>query len=517
MGRLTLCGIAILLAGTVLGANGTRPGVWCYRPCECEAWLLKRTRAEADRGILHFGYPGSFLSLTNEPACFYSAGPVAGYEAIPGAPDVPPHRREFPETRQPLSFANGIYDRGTVDIGFVRARADGEPRLFVGESLSEVRASDTNGFEQSTRMIEERPSFWRSGIPLALRYFRFVTPVRDVAFDSQVDWAADPGTPPGDDPRLRRMWTVGVETLRRCTRHFLLDGLKRDRMPWAADLVVAILAEARSFRNAEIIKRELAALGSGDPQKTQVNGILAYSLWWVIGHEVFQRHFGDAAFLQLHYPRICERMDELVGHEDARGFVVKGLGWDFMDWTDSDSGVLKSEVTRQAIYFGAVRAAACLAGRMRDVARERRWREKASRLRQAIHAGGMDGTRHARMLAVVFGLVSGETARAYAREIAADTLPPTVTPYMAAFETMALQMGGQPEAARRRLEAVWGRMIDAGCDTYWEGWDDSQTGDSRYRYYSRPFGKSLCHVWSTAPVFLVPWLDGGKRVELLVD
>ena len=492
-------------------------GVWCYRPYECEAWLLQRTRAEADRGILHFGYPGSFLRLDREPACFYSATPVDGYESVAGTPDVPPHRREFPETRQPLSCADGLYDRGTIDIGYVRARAAEAPRLFVGESLPEVRASDTNGFEQSTKMIEEAPGRWRSEIPLALRYFRFETPVEDVAFDSQVDWRANPGEPPCDDPRLRRMWTAGVETLRRCTRHFLLDGLKRDRMPWAADLVMATLAEARSFRNAEIVKRELAALGSGDPKETQVNGILAYSLWWVIGHEVFQRHFGDDAYLRLHYPRICERMDELVGHEDARGFVVKGLGWDFMDWTDSDSGELKSETTRQVIYFGAVRAAACLAGRMGDVAREKRWREKASRLGQAILAGGMDGTRHARMLAIVFDLVSGETAQAYAREIAAGNLPPTVTPYMAAFETMALLKGGQPEAARRRLEAVWGRMIDSGCDTYWEGWDDSQTGDDRYRYYSRPFGKSLCHAWSAAPVFLVPWLDGGQEMELLGD
>lgn len=490
-------------------------GVWCYRPYECEAWLLQRTRAEADRGILHFGYPGSFLRLEREPDCRYVAAPIEGHEAIPGPPNVPPHRRELPETRQPLSFANGIYDRGTIDIGFVRARADGAPQLFVGESLSEVRASDTNGFEQSTRMIEESPGCWRSEIPLALRYFRFGTSVEGVAFDSQVDWTADPGVPPCDDPRLRRMWTVGVETLRRCTRHFLLDGLKRDRMPWAADLVLAILAEALSFQNAEIIKRELAALGSGDPRNTQVNGILAYSLWWVIGHEVFQRHFGDDAYLRLHYPRICERMDELVGHEDAHGFVVKDLGWDFMDWTNSDSGELKSEVTRQVIYFGAVRAAASLARRMGDLARERRWREKASRLGQTILACGMDSTRHARILAIVFGLVTGESAQAYAREIAADKLPPTVTPYMAAFETMALLTGGQPAAARRRFEAVWGKMLDAGCDTYWEGWDDSQTGDDRYRYYSRPFGKSLCHAWSTAPVFLIHALVGGELLEIL--
>ena len=501
---------ALLVLSLTVGLSAAA-GVWCYRPYEYEAWMLQQMKDEANRGVLHFGHPGKYLRLSQEPKAFYSETPVAGYEAIPGVPGVQPHRRMRPTTRQTPKLADGIYDLGHLDVGYVYAEAGYRPNLFVGESLPEVRNSDWSGFEQLTLMVPAGPNLWRSDVPVALRYYRFTTEIRGTHFLSQVDWREPAGGFACGDVRKERLWRTGAETLRLCTRTFLIDGIKRDRLPWAGDLAVEIMGAAYSFGDQEPIKRTLAMLGSGDVRAGHVNGIAGYSLWWVVGHDLLQLYFDEPDFLRLHYPRICERMDEIATHEDERGFFAKDLGWDFIDWQGRKGGSLKSEITLQVIYFGALKAAARLAERSGDATRAAAWREKAKTLGARILAAGMDATRHARMMAIVFGLVEGETAARYAKEIAADDLPPTGTPYMASFEVMALVKGGETAAALRKFESVWGAMLDFGADAYWEGWNAEDKGEEVYEFYGRPFAKSLCHAWSSGPAFLIPGTFLGVR------
>ena len=494
---------ALLVVSLLIGFSAPA-GVWCYRPYEYEAWMLQRMKDEANRGILHFAHPGTFLRLSKEPKAFYSEMPVEGYEAIPGKPGEPPHRRMRLLSEKTPKLADGIYDLGHLDIGYVYAEAGERPTLFVGESLPEVRNSDWRGFEQLTLMVPDGPNRWRCDIPLALRYYRFATPITATSFRSQVDWRDSAGSFTCGDARKEQLWRTSAETLRLCTRTFLIDGIKRDRLPWAGDLAVEIMAEAYTFGDPEPIKRTLAVLGSGDVTMGHVNGIAGYSLWWVIGHDLLQRYFDEPDFLRLHYPRICERMDEVATHEDERGFFAKDLGWDFIDWQGRKGGSLKSEITLQTIYYGALKAAARLAERTGDASRAAKWNSKAEKLGERILAAGPDATRHARMMAIVFDLVEGETAARYAKEIAADDLPPTGTPYMATFEVMALVKGGETVAALRKFESVWGAMLDFGADAYWEGWNAADKNEEIYEFYGRPFAKSLCHAWSSGPAFLIP-------------
>lgn len=475
--------------------------------------MLQRMRDEADRGVMHFSYPGVFLTLTNEPAAFYSEAPVDGYEVISGRPEEPPHRAERRETTVFPVHMNGIYDLGREDIGYVRVRCKHRPNVYVGESVAEVMNSDYSKFEQLPMMIPDGRGVWRSAVPLAARYVRTDMPggVESLTFSSQVDWTPASGSFTCDDPRKTKIWQVSVETLRPCHRTFIVDAIKRDRLPWAGDLAVVFEAEAYTFGDAEILKRTLSALGSAEVSRGPVCGIGSYSLWWVICHDILQRHFAERRYLQLHYPRIRDRVNELATHEDGRGYYAKNLAWDFLDWTDSKGGELKSEMTRQVVYFASLKAAVRLADRVGDRDSSVAWNAKAERLRVQILKDGMDGTRHARALAIVYDLVTGEMARQYAREIAADNLPPTVTPYMSAFEVWALAKGGEKDAAVRKFESVWGAMVDAGATTYWEGWDGSKTGDERYEYYGRPFANSLCHSWSAGPGFLLPGVFCGIR------
>ena len=486
-------------------------GYWCYKPYECEAWQLRQMRAEADKGVLHFNYPGVFMQLKDEPEAEFSPARIPGRECIVGFPGCPPHRIDRPSWPVSPVLGNGVYDAGRLGIGYVRVESERCPQMHVGESLAEAMSSDTNGFEQSTRMVDCGNGLWRSENPLALRYLRFDDTVRNVFFDTQVDWRDAAGSYTCDNPRYVSMWRLGRDTLRICNRTFFVDGIKRDRLPWAGDLVVAILSQAYTFGDPEPIKRHLAAIASTEPELGQVNGIISFSLWWVVGHDLLQRYFGDMDYLRLHYPRICARMRELESHEDERGFLVRNIGWDFMDWTDSSGENLRSEVSRQAIYYWGLRSAQRLAERMGDTTSAARWASHAERLKAVALAAGMDGTRQSRILSILSGLAEGDLVRRLAHELAMGDLPPTVTPYMSTYEVMALARNGEVEAAVRKFESVWGKMLDAGVDAYWEGGDSSQSGAERYVYYGRPFGKSLCHSWASGPAFLIPGVFLGIR------
>ena len=498
--------------GTALGT--AEAGVWCYRPYEYEAWMLQKLTDEVGRGVLRVGWPGKFLTLDREPEAFYSETPVEGYEAVRGDAGIPPHRRPYPETVVVPVLKGDIYDLGRLDVGYVEIEPEpalgNRPRLYVGESVPEVWNTDAEQFEQSLLVRPAGNGLWRSDLPLMARYLRFAGPkIRSVRFLSQVDWREPAGGFSCGDARKERIWRTGVETLRRCRRTFLLDGVKRDRLPWAADMAVEILAEAYAFGDAEIVKRSLAAVGSGDMTQGPVNGIGPYSLWWIIDHDLLQRYFDEPDYLKLHYPKIRDRMAEIAAHEDERGYYARDLGWDFLDWTDDRCGNVDSEVSRQVIYFGALKAAARLAVRRSDARSADVWGGKAETLRRRILAGGMDGTRHARIFAIVFGLVDGADAGRYADELEAEDLPPTMTPFMASFEIMALLKTGRVAAAVRKFESVWGEMADFGVDCYWEGWNRRAKGDEVYMFYGRRYGKSLCHGWSSGPAFLIPgWFYG---------
>jgi hypothetical protein len=46
-------------------------------------------------------------------------------------------------------------------------------------------------------------------------------------------------------------------------------------------------------------------------------------------------------------------------------------------------------------------------------------------------------------------------------------------------------------------------MLDLGATTFWEGFNPAEKGEEHLVFYDRPYAKSLCHAWSSAPVFLL--------------
>ena len=137
--------------------------------------------------------------------------------------------------------------------------------------------------------------------------------------------------------------THGLTSFNHCT------GIKRDRLPWVGDLAVSLMANAYSFSDEECVRWTLVVLGrcgldtlytDADAKisdtNSHVNGVVDYSLWYIVSHWLYQRYFGDINFLQQEWRLIEQRLKCLVQHcsdKEKGSFITNKDDWVFIDWT----------------------------------------------------------------------------------------------------------------------------------------------------------------------------------------
>lgn len=427
----------------------------------------------------------------------------------------------------PVEYAPGRYDFKRELIGTVRIHSETKPEFGFGESEFELENRDPALSEQTLELRETAPGRWETPGPLAFRYLRVEgnSPVR-VECDAEFTPESYRGAFAADD-ELNRIWMSSAYTLRLCIRHFLIDGVKRDRLPWAGDLALSLLADAYTFADPEPVRKTLTILGDAGIREQHVNGATDYTLWLLICHDLYQRYFEDPAFLERHYPGLAEMVRQLLA--SSTPFLPPG-NWVFIDWVSSrrEPGrgwdADEKESALQILFFQALEAAARLAERREDGELARRCRRHAGELRERLLAAFDPGRglfpanpehpelgfyRHANCFAVLSGLTDPETSRTIMEKLRDEELPPVGTPYQAALEILAFHRAGLDETALARLRTIWGGMLQRGATTFFEAYDASQSGPERYAFYQRPYGLSLCHAWSAGPAALLPILFFG--------
>ncbi|MBO4304120.1 MAG: hypothetical protein J6A21_06000 [Lentisphaeria bacterium] len=422
--------------------------------------------------------------------------------------------------------SNNTWDAGRELFAYIHISC-GEtfvPDLYFGESIPEMENRKAEDEEQTRELIELGPGKWRSKVLLAFRYICIEhAPDAEISLEAEFMPVCYHGAfhVPGRE-QFDRIWLQSAYTLRLCMKNFLLDGIKRDRLPWAGDLAVSLLGNAFSFGEKEIVKDTLSVLGAVSIRTAHVNTIIDYTLWYLINHELFLLYWGDEAFLFGEYPRIRETLEILLASRDGSGFLKRDpeKDWLFIDWVKGEKFT-----ALQILFFRALRAGAFLA----DAAGEENFAallaEEAKKLGEtlkrtafdpetglfAASPGSKEFTRHPNLLAVDFGLVSGAEAENIAKHLAGKLLPKVGTPYMSVFEVMAVFRGGDAKSAFAKLEEIWGGMLFRGATTFWEGFDPDHRGTEHYAFYDRPFGKSLCHAWGAGPAFLLPQMLFGAE------
>lgn len=439
------------------------------------------------------------------------------------AGNLPPHAAGEPTTTVVLQEVEpGLFAAPVPVLGHVVIRAGSAPTLVTGESVEEACATPP---EQESRfdLVPHGEGAWVGRHRLGLR-FASVTgaDVTSVHVEASVRPAPRRGAFVCDDARLDQVWASSALTLRLCMQSLMVDGIKRDRMPWIGDIGLSLASNAYAFADPEVVRASIRALGS--PRSHLINGISDYSLWWVISHDLHHLHFDDAAFLAGQADAVDSFLGTLAADVDERGvlrprpdldaFPEAGPGAVLIDW-----GVTfapgRDPVALQVLWYWALRAA----GRVLGVVHHpgaRRWERLADRVLQVLRAEGWSGTDgawrtyldgssapdpYATLLAVHAGLFDGAVPRGAVDVMTAATFR---TPFMRTLALRALGSAGHRPDAVRALAADWGPMLDAGSVTFWE--EFPRPGHDPLSMYGRPYGKSLCHGWASGPAAALPEL-----------
>lgn len=435
---------------------------------------------------------------------------------------LPPHRLDEPLVElAPVAVDGDIADFGRELLARVVAPR-GRGLLTVGESPREVREPQGLAHEQHLG-LEPDGAGRRSAAMLALRYVR-VAGADPAALRVQASFhpVRYRGAFACSDPRLDAIWMRSAYTLRLCMQDFLVDGLKRDRMPWVGDLALSVMANAYTFAEDGIVRRTLTGLHSGGIAASHLNGIVDYTLWWPIALHLQRWYSGRSDDGCATAERLRDLLDQLERRCGADGLLRAAPGdWVFIDWVAMRKDGVVTAV--QVLWAWALDAIAALAAQAEDEATMRRARSLAKRVRLALRrAWGPAGyrmlvdqaspvCRHATLLATLGGVLP-RGGRTVARgTLAGDTALAVGTPFMGALQAAALGRLGGAEAALAQIRGAWGGMLDLGATSFWEAFDPAQQGDQHLAYYGRPFGKSLCHAWGSGPAALLPEVLLGIR------
>lgn len=320
-----------------------------------------------------------------------------------------------------------------------------------------------------------------------------------------------------DDLRLNAVWEVGARTVELCMQEYVWDGIKRGRTVWAGDLYPAAAVVGTLFGEHPVVPASLDRLRDqvfdGVTVEGWMNGIPAYTLWWLIvqrdwllAHRNRGYAEGQRRFVLALVPVLCAGVGP-----DGRERLWDG--WRFLDWASRGD-----ETAVHAGYQGLLKlgldATADLCAALGEADGAARCRRAAGRL---VGWEPPETSKQAWALMSLAGLVDAGRARA----VLAAERPGGLTPFLGYVVLEALTGLGEVAAGLDLVRWYWGAMIDLGATTFWEDFDPAwavgATGIDRPapsggvgvherfdRCTSTGVAQSLCHAWSAGPT---AWLS----------
>lgn len=341
--------------------------------------------------------------------------------------------------------------------------------------------------------------------------------------------------------RLDEIWQVGVESLYPNMNDAYIDTPWRERGQWWGDVFVEDHISRVAFGDTRLLRRGLLFMAEafspeGRPVALAPNGggtfLIDYGLLWVQSLYDYQQVTGDIPFSMQLYPVVQRFMTYLEGYENPdTGLLDMPFGewWEtaLVDWSAPDSRYGQSAALN-ALYYGTLVDATRIAQATGNEADVLAWNQRADLVRQQMEdlvylsaqhryvttifeGEAVPPTVHAQAWPLAYGLVPDQEVESltasllelYGEEI--PGLPPnveTVEVYGMFWMLRALGEAGRTEQALDLIETAYGRMLERGATTWWEGFKTDQY------YYS-----TLSHGWGGAPTwFLTTYILGVRQM-----
>lgn len=420
------------------------------------------------------------------------------------------------------SDTGDIYDFGEemfARVVFSGAKLSDKAKIYYGESLEEV--SD----KEHCELLSE--DFVVNGDKVTTKIakaFRYVTAegidFSGISVNEELSPSVLRSSFECDNQTVNEIYKVAARTMGLCSREFILDGIKRDRWLWGADVYQSSLMHYYSFFDTKSIKRSMTALFGKSPFSLYINHIMDYTFLWIICFDDYYRHSGDEKFARENCYKVFEMMEHCLGRRDENGLMdSRPEDWVFVDWADLDnSGEVCCE---QMLLIAALKKCVILseefgykdkAERYRAIYKEteakleRFWLEDKKGYTYSVRNGKPDGKilMHPNVFAVLFDLCDDKRKEMIKQNVLENPdIPKIVTPYMRFYELAALCRIGETKYVMDETINYWGAMIKEGATTFWERYDPEEKGAEKYAMYGRKYGKSLCHAWGATPLYII--------------
>ena len=399
-------------------------------------------------------------------------------------------------------------------------------RLRFGESVSETMseidtASGATNDHAMRDFVTEVP--WLGVMQVGNTGFRFVRidlvdPGRELQLKEAraiFEYRDIPylGSFKSNDERLNQIWNTGAYTVHLNMQQFLWDGIKRDRLVWVGDMHPEIMTINSVFGKNEVVAKSLDQARDITPLPGWMNGISAYSMWWILIHRDLYKYQGDLVYLRKQQKYLVELLDLLMSKTRDNKEALDGTR--FLDWPSSENPKA-IHAGLHAMMIMTLDAGADLCTILDEPAQAKKCRDAAINLK--LYVPDANGSKQAAALLALSGLVPAEKANS---EVLAVDGCARMSTFYGYYMLQARAKAGDYQGAMDCIRNYWGGMLDMGATTFWEDFDLDWTRNAAPITEIVPDGKddihgdfgaycyknlrhSLCHGWASGPT---SWLS----------
>ena len=324
--------------------------------------------------------------------------------------------------------------------------------------------------------------------------------------------------------RLNKIWMTAAYTVQLNMQEYLWDGIKRDRLVWLGDMHPEVSTIMSVFGNNEVVPKTLDLACKQFPLPGWMNGMSAYSMWYLIIHYDWYMHNGDLALLKKHHDYILGLVSQIDKKIDSEGNENLSRSR-FLDWPSSSNpkGV-------EAGYRGLLSWALKDAEALCEILNEPETAKICSAARNRLNKKVLphNSLKQAAALMTIGGVMDPKKA---ADDVIAVGGPKDFSTFYGYYMLQALAMAGDYDQAIDIIDKYWGGMLDMGATTFWEDFNMDWMENAARLDEITPKGKkdihgdfgaycypgyrhSFCHGWSSGPA---AWLSEHVLGVQIVD
>ncbi|MGZ0655459.1 family 78 glycoside hydrolase catalytic domain [Coraliomargarita sp. W4R72] len=327
------------------------------------------------------------------------------------------------------------------------------------------------------------------------------------------------------NPRFNQIWQCSQRTLELCMEDVFTDCPLYEQTLWIGDSRNEALYAYPVFGASDLAQRCLR-LGANSlknyplVQSQTPSGwgsiIPAWSFLWVIMAWENYEQTADLEFTQSILPAVLKMLDNCENYRNEDG-LFSGPFWNFFDWAPIES---KHECVlhNSLFWLGALLATHRICNTVKSSStaiiesrikctREaicKQFDANAGTYPDAIDANGhtvRHYSQHNAALAIIYGAFNNLTQKQ--QLIEALTNPPAEhatfgSPFALQFYFEALDKLGRREMIYREMMVRYNPMIEAGSDTLWETYANSEFSPPGFPT------RSHCHAWAASPLLYLP-------------